>query len=380
MTVGYDFKLYGTIIPAIIVTFHSLAILSTVFRLAHRYRTRRLWWDDWWAFIAVISTIALMIVYLALPWAKIIFGPISVYNRTLWTTLILFTTALWSARLSVAVTIVRLLPPATLVRRIAVGVSCCFVVFWAALLVQKIFLCGTVTVTHWVCPIPRSTGYLELATDITADLWLVLSPVYMLVHMRLPRRHKRLIMAIFTCGLFVTISSVVHDYFIVTSNQAWIGITGHFEVSTSVVVCNLIVVTTYIYRLSRNNDEDSGDAESETTAPERPSYHRPSDSRNMLTTVEILRNRTPIGTLTEIFTTDFHSLELRHQHSSLFSDTSSTPAASATMGKSVVSNSESQLDNAGVQPPLLARISISSSPSMTSIRMSSVPPTRATTL
>ncbi|TFK38023.1 hypothetical protein BDQ12DRAFT_631795 [Crucibulum laeve] len=330
--VEYDFKrhgIYGMAIPAIIVTFHSLAIISTVFRLAYRYHTRRLWWDDWWAFIAVTSTIALMTVYLALPWTKIIFGPISVYKRTVWTTLVLVTTALWSARLSVSVTIVRLLSPASLVRRTAVGVSYCFVAFWVASITLKLFLCDEVTVSQWTCP--RSTAYLELTTDISADLWLVLSPVYIMVHMKLPRQHKRLIMAIFACGLLVTITSAIQGYFTLMDNQPWTETISHFEVSTSVFVCNLIVVATYIYRLFRNNDEGSIDTESATTAPERPSYDRPSNSCNMLTTTEILRNTTPIGTLTEILMTDFDSLDSPHQHSLPLGDTSSRPVASMTM-------------------------------------------------
>ncbi|TFK38024.1 hypothetical protein BDQ12DRAFT_579741, partial [Crucibulum laeve] len=236
----------------IIATFHSLGIISTVFRLAQRYRTRRLWWDDWWAFIAMTSTIGLMTVYLALPWAKIVFGPISVYNRTVWATLVLYTTALWSARLSVSVAIVRLLSPASLVRRTAIGASYCFAAFWASLIVQKLFLCGAVSVSKPICPVPRSAAYLELAADISADLWLVLSPAYMMVHMKLPRQHKRLIMSIFACGLLVTVTSAVQGYFTLTNNQTWIGIISHFEVSASVFVCNLIVVATYIYRLFRN--------------------------------------------------------------------------------------------------------------------------------
>lgn len=45
----------GFIILRKVVVLHSIAILSTVFRLVYRLWTRRFWWEDAWAALAMIS-------------------------------------------------------------------------------------------------------------------------------------------------------------------------------------------------------------------------------------------------------------------------------------------------------------------------------------
>lgn len=43
--------------PAAMLILNLLAIVSTVVRLFHRVRRRQLWWDDFWAFSALLMTI-----------------------------------------------------------------------------------------------------------------------------------------------------------------------------------------------------------------------------------------------------------------------------------------------------------------------------------
>ena len=44
------------------MSFHSVAILSTLFRLWYRWYTARMWWDDAWAALAFLADIAWLIV------------------------------------------------------------------------------------------------------------------------------------------------------------------------------------------------------------------------------------------------------------------------------------------------------------------------------
>jgi hypothetical protein len=46
--------------------FHTLAIVTTIFRLYHRRKLGRLWVDDWWALVSLIFDI----VHLATVWIR----------------------------------------------------------------------------------------------------------------------------------------------------------------------------------------------------------------------------------------------------------------------------------------------------------------------
>ncbi|KAF8999867.1 hypothetical protein BDQ17DRAFT_1360592 [Cyathus striatus] len=172
-------------------------------------RTHRLWWDDFWAILSLAATIMLMTVFFAKPMEIQLFS----------------TGRLWiihlAARATVAVTIVRLLPE---------------------------------------------------GPDITADAWLLGAPAYMLLQMNLSRRHHRLIQVIFGCDVLVTATSIVHSVFILRQDQSAVGLSGHFQVSTSLIVSNLLVVVTYVYRIFCNDVdiESSNDSTSESKHDNSP--------------------------------------------------------------------------------------------------------------
>lgn len=46
---------------------HSLAMSSTVYRVIHRFRMRRLWWDDYLAFVALFFDV----IYFATLWVRL---------------------------------------------------------------------------------------------------------------------------------------------------------------------------------------------------------------------------------------------------------------------------------------------------------------------
>ncbi|KAF8999868.1 hypothetical protein BDQ17DRAFT_1246014, partial [Cyathus striatus] len=266
-----------------ITVFHGLAILSTCFRLYHRFRNRRLWWDDFWALVSMLVTIVVLGAFVALPFRILFTKSKTMVTFGYWLTMLSYTTALWSARMSVAVTIVRLFNEGR-ARRCAKVMCIIFALAWTALVVQKFSNCGKFTVLSWRCPISHVTAYLELSSkfivsyilyyiyayygiaDIIADIWLLSAPMYMLWKIRLPsRRHQRLIRAVFACDVLVSVPSIVHIVYIVRKNQPAIGISAQFQVSTSLIVCNLLVVVTYVYRAFRRNEEESSDSSDKST-------------------------------------------------------------------------------------------------------------------
>jgi len=236
----------------IVIVCHSFAIPTTCFRLFHRYRTEKLWWDDLWALIALLSEIILFVVYFAKPPYGKPGVPNAVRYASTWLLLEGYTIALWSARLTVAVTIVRLLPQGT-PRRMAKLAATIFGVFGMVMVLQKTFFCGKKSGFLPKCgTIPRYTGIIELITNVLADLWLLSAPAYMLFHMKLQRAHHRLLLAIFLCGIFTTLASLCHIVFILLQIGSWLSPTAHIEAAVAIVVSNLLVLVTYIYQVFRN--------------------------------------------------------------------------------------------------------------------------------
>lgn len=58
-------------VPAImadgLIGLHAVALLSSVFRLIHRTRSRRLWWDDFWATVAMLTLCVSVAIWLINP-------------------------------------------------------------------------------------------------------------------------------------------------------------------------------------------------------------------------------------------------------------------------------------------------------------------------
>ncbi|KAF9554771.1 hypothetical protein CPC08DRAFT_696300, partial [Agrocybe pediades] len=222
---------------ALITAFHSIAIPTTLIRLAHRFHSRKLWWDDFWAAVALASEIILFVVYVTTVYGKDA-GWISRSNNTLqqasrWLTLIFYSLTLWSARLTVAITIVRILPVGP-VRRIAKGSSILFGAFAMTMIFQKLIACtqgkGSVSNCTTVSKYTLYTGIMELISDVIADLWLLLAPAYILFQMKLQPSKRNLILAIFLCGIFTSLASIAHVVFILLNSPLWLRITGHIEV------------------------------------------------------------------------------------------------------------------------------------------------------
>lgn len=73
--------------------------------------------------------------------------------------------------------------------------------------------------------------YPALAVDMVGDTWLIGAPLYILKKMRLARRDHRVIAAVFLCGLFTTIASILHDAFILAEEFSMVGFTAHIQVN-----------------------------------------------------------------------------------------------------------------------------------------------------
>ncbi|KAF8995110.1 hypothetical protein BDQ17DRAFT_1523566 [Cyathus striatus] len=253
-----------TIGPFIIAA-HGLAILSTIFRLFHRFQTQKLWWDDFWAFFALIFDIVMLSMYISFPIAQHV--PDRIANIARSTTIVSMSFCLWGSRISLGVTIVRLLNPGCM-RKISKSVIILFGTFALARLIQKLSLCEEKAFGSLRCVWPLSAGIMEIVTDIITDGWLTAAPAYMLWHMSLPPRHLRLLQTIFSCAIFITLAGIVHAVFLIRGRSLWMTSIAHFENVLSLITCNLLVLVTYLYRVFWSTGETRIESAEET--PRRP--------------------------------------------------------------------------------------------------------------
>ncbi|KAF4623579.1 hypothetical protein D9613_001518 [Agrocybe pediades] len=246
-------KLPSAAVTGLTVLCHSLAISTTSFRLLHRCITRRLWWDDFWAAVAFVMDLTIFVLFLVGLRVNI-----TTSLAANWITLLCYNSTLWAARMTVAVTIVRLIPRG-IVRRVARGVSVIFALFWTSIIVQNLVACTRKGGPGfpWCTIVPQYalyTGVQELVTNLIADIWLLLAPAYILYRMKLQRPHYVLILTIFLCGIFTALASISHAVFLIIKapDPTWMILTGHIELAVAVIVSNLLVLVTYLYRVFRS--------------------------------------------------------------------------------------------------------------------------------
>ncbi|KAF9531849.1 hypothetical protein CPB83DRAFT_847921, partial [Crepidotus variabilis] len=237
----------------IIGGFYSVASLTSVLRLIYRWKRQRLWWDDFWALMALLSYSFVAMVCLILPMQFLsqrsanvqVFRFLGVFLGT--------TLTLWAARLSLAVSIVRLVPDSSF-RRFAKAIAVFFGILFLGLAIQKLFFCcGTQWKEIGVCKITDLTTYLSLATDAIGDCWLVGAPAYMLSNTKLSSHYRLLLLLIFSASIFVIFSSVVHYCFILTNQVSYVSIVAHIELGLAITVSNLLVLGTWLYRVVRRS-------------------------------------------------------------------------------------------------------------------------------
>ncbi|KAG9218090.1 hypothetical protein CCMSSC00406_0010249 [Pleurotus cornucopiae] len=230
---------------------HGLAVIATLFRLFDRHRMRRLWWDDFWAFVALLMDIPLMIAFFLRPESGSGSATLPINSRVAiyWIGLIMFPCVLWGSRLSIAASILRLCPPGSIWRRIT---------FFTSILFGFISWHNNPGVQ---CFLPRSVGTFTLVTDIVADVILIAIPVIMMWGVPMVKQFRRLFFAVFAASILTSLASIVYVTFLFGA-RGWgpglgviVAVTSHLEAAVALLVCNILVIVTYFYRVSHEGED-----------------------------------------------------------------------------------------------------------------------------
>ncbi|KIJ63095.1 hypothetical protein HYDPIDRAFT_168681 [Hydnomerulius pinastri MD-312] len=273
--------------------FHGLAVILTSFRLWFRYHIRRLWWDDFWAALSLCCDFVCMVVLWTLtaptenPYISFESLPILAESRdahvlSYWLNVIFYTCSIWFARLSIIFSVVRIVPPTRSIHLVAFSAGGIFVLMWAYILSAKSITCSMDK--SWYndviiqCPIPKWVALSEVTTDAVSDVMLVALPLRLLWRVKLPSNQRIMILCVFSASILTSVLSAIHTAYIIPQSSFVGGVTAEFEGAVSLIVCNLLVIVTFIYRRFRGGRDLTQDI---------PPTSKLTRSSNRLTTIDL---------------------------------------------------------------------------------------------
>ncbi|KAG1729713.1 hypothetical protein EDB19DRAFT_110543 [Suillus lakei] len=215
---------------------HSIAITCTIFRLVYRGWTCRIWWEDAWAAVSLISDV----VCLACIWIN------PQTDLPSWVLAVALTSVLWAARMSVIFCIIRIANHSgcKVHKRITHLIAVSFACMWVALLVQKVNVC-----IFQACQMSKPVALSQLITDVIADFALVVAPLQLWKNARLSRSSKILIMSSFGASLLITAITIPHSIILFEPLSETTLIFAHVKAAVSLVICNVLVIVTFAYRV-----------------------------------------------------------------------------------------------------------------------------------
>ncbi|KAI3621740.1 hypothetical protein WG66_016706 [Moniliophthora roreri] len=312
----YDTKTGQVVCTAL----HSVAIVFTVYRLIHRFRMSRFAWDDGWAAIALVFES----IYLTANWLRVLVVstknsvPIQQYRYhseiLMWMITSLFTVIVWTCRISLALSIARILPPGR-VRTLTVLFSGSCFLQGAVLIIVKSSICNVDFGRNPIikCNPSGVVGIVQVLMDVVSTALLVILPLYVLWDWKSrtdrPRRERRLIMLLFMSSLLTLVVCLVHEIHNLQSNPLNFrqGYSAQFESAISLLVCNLLVVVISVYRIiyrRKYHEEDTGP----DTSPEDTSTYPSSDPQSVSVSVSAQDTKLAAPFATRFSATDMYTL------------------------------------------------------------------------
>ncbi|KAN0084451.1 hypothetical protein V8E55_007955 [Tylopilus felleus] len=210
----------------LVVACHAAAITCTATRLVYRWHTKRFWWEDVWAVIAVMWTVVCLTGFLLHNTSM---SPMSARNQVSdWLGTLSNTMVVWAVRCSIFLSLVRVSNPTGSSRYIALACIASFLIMCVATTAQKIYYCGA-----YHCDVSSPVAILQLTTDVSADAVLVLAPIPFLRDVHLSQNRRILILTTFSSSLFVSAISITQSAFLFRAYGLITVVLAEFKVNPS---------------------------------------------------------------------------------------------------------------------------------------------------
>ncbi|KAI6039647.1 hypothetical protein EDC04DRAFT_2683657, partial [Pisolithus marmoratus] len=266
-----------------------IGLLLGVFRFWFRYRIRRLWWEDAWAFAAFLFAT----IYLTGTWLDILYWrPTATVG--FWMYVFSFNSVIWCVRHSTLFSVARIIYPSLTLRRMVLGIGSVFFLLYISFIAAKLwYYChdlswmnNTLYFGNPLLPLGTNLIIFEITTDFVTDAVLIALPIKLLWSVKLPTRQRRMILLIFASGVMVTLAAICRAVCQLLSLNSIVSLVMDAEVAFSSIMCNLLVFVTSLYRYGRSASPlpstESDDDDDDYTTPVRPPQNT-----QLLTTVEV---------------------------------------------------------------------------------------------
>ncbi|KAI6156977.1 hypothetical protein BKA82DRAFT_142356, partial [Pisolithus tinctorius] len=231
------------------IVFPVAATVVTCFRLFVRIRQSRFWLDDAWAVLAMVFNI----IFLVGNWLYLHDYGAGVCIRKYSRGAQCFYAVVWSSRISILFTVVRLTFPG-LVRRLLVLIAIAFMVAWMILGAQIFWTCetepGWKTQPRPQCDLGRNVAITQIITDVLGDMILIIAPVRLIYKVKLTKAQKIRLLSIFSTSAGTTVVSIAHGYYVYSGGGLREVLAAIAEFSVSLIVANLSVVVAFFFHIS----------------------------------------------------------------------------------------------------------------------------------
>jgi len=237
----------------------------TACRLILRVRSGRIWWDDAWVLFSAFSNILMAtatFLHYGPPYAYSLSTRLAAYYLIAEG----FYLTLWTARLSILFSIIRIVPEKAQ-QRFLKRTAWAFGAVLIFLITQVFWVCETPKKRGWQkqpnpqCSLGLQVAVCQLITDIVADVLLILIPTRLLFQTTsLPRPLQIRLFIIFSATLLITVVGLVHAAYLLEVRGVDAIISALVEVSVCLIVCNGVVLLPALYRLSGLRADDVVDS------------------------------------------------------------------------------------------------------------------------
>ncbi|KAG7443920.1 uncharacterized protein BT62DRAFT_988070 [Guyanagaster necrorhizus] len=234
----------------------TVAIATTVHRLF--IRRGRYWADDAWALVSMFALfLQIAAVFMHLPNPTVLSRSTRIAAYYLMA--VTFYIIIWTARLSILFSMIRVDPSETRRRRLFC-IAALFILVLAILIAQLFWVCepelGWRDTRSPQCTLNKQVAISQLVSDVIADLILILAPLKLLAGLEDKCLRLRL-MVIFSTCIVTTIVSLVHAAYILTFGEAKVVISAIVEDCVSLIVCNIPVVVTAAIRIREESQHSA---------------------------------------------------------------------------------------------------------------------------
>ncbi|KAM6496683.1 hypothetical protein JOM56_007156 [Amanita muscaria] len=239
------------------ITVHTLAIAMGSFRLIHRYRTKSYYWDDLGVAGCLICNVVFFSVLCTL---KGEFPPEELKEtRQLryWLLWLSLPSILWTSRLSIGLTILRLIKFDIWRKRLTIAVIIVFTLAWMLIILDYIIECNVDALRRPDC----SNDVVEIvacAVFVIADVFLVYIPLHLLRNLRQPRGTRFMVRVAFCISgisMIATIMNTISEFYEGPQYKMMGLFLCMLKAPIALIVCSLIVLIPFVYRLFVKEEE-----------------------------------------------------------------------------------------------------------------------------